>query len=242
MSREVKRVPLDFDAALRKTWPGFLRPDELDLPTCPDCGGRGSTQAAEWLSAIAMLLLQLGEDQDAQHRGRPLHPYLSTLMNAPAGRPSADAVELSTGLAGRGPGFMGHDAIDRWHATTAIAKAAGLPDTWGQCPTCDAEGHVATAEQKAAHDAWMKTDPPTGEGWQLWETVSEGSPISPVFDSAEALAEWMTTNHCTVSGPVSTFDAALRFVRAGWAPSMMSSAKTGLVSGVEFIGRREVNR
>ncbi len=37
---------------------------------------------------------------------------------------------------------------------------------------------------------WQPTEPPTGEGYQLWETVSEGSPISPVFASTEALAAW----------------------------------------------------
>lgn len=33
-------------------------------------------------------------------------------------------------------------------------------------------------------------DPPDGEGFQLWETTSEGSPISPVFTTPEELAEW----------------------------------------------------
>lgn len=37
MGREIKRVPLDFDLPIDKVWPGFLRPDELDLPPCPDC-------------------------------------------------------------------------------------------------------------------------------------------------------------------------------------------------------------
>jgi len=33
-------------------------------------------------------------------------------------------------------------------------------------------------------------DPPTGEGWQLWETVSEGSPLTPVCATAEELARY----------------------------------------------------
>lgn len=33
-------------------------------------------------------------------------------------------------------------------------------------------------------------DPPIGDGYQLWETTTEGSPISPVFSSPEELAEW----------------------------------------------------
>lgn len=38
------------------------------------------------------------------------------------------------------------------------------------------------------------TEQPRGRGWQLWETVSEGSPMSPVFESAQALAEWCAEN------------------------------------------------
>jgi hypothetical protein len=32
---------------------------------------------------------------------------------------------------------------------------------------------------------------PEGDGWQLWQTVSDG-PLSPVFASAEELIEWMS--------------------------------------------------
>ncbi len=39
-----------------------------------------------------------------------------------------------------------------------------------------------------------KVDPPTGEGYQLWETTSEGSPVSPVFKAAEDLAAWCEKN------------------------------------------------
>lgn len=33
--------------------------------------------------------------------------------------------------------------------------------------------------------------PPTGEGWQMWEDTSEGSPMSPVFATREELARWL---------------------------------------------------
>ncbi len=35
--------------------------------------------------------------------------------------------------------------------------------------------------QKQAED-WTDTEPPTGDGYQLWETTSEGSLSSPVRD------------------------------------------------------------
>ena len=42
-------------------------------------------------------------------------------------------------------------------------------------------------------------DPPKGDGYQLWETTSEGSPISPVFKTIEALAKYCE-KECTVYG------------------------------------------
>lgn len=37
-------------------------------------------------------------------------------------------------------------------------------------------------------------DPPKGEGFQLWETITEGSPLSPVFDTPEELTKWLADN------------------------------------------------
>jgi hypothetical protein len=234
MGREVKRVPVDFDHPINEIWTGYLMPDELRLPSCADCDGRGTTVAAEWVGSIADLLLMLDEDLNAQQRGRPIHPWLAEVPHRPDGRPSADIAEFGTGLAGREASFMGHDAIDRWRATAALIKAAGLPETWGQCATCSGHGEVGTDEQRAAHEAWSSTEPPTGDGWQLWETVSEGSPISPPMPTAEALAEWMGVNDCTVNGPMH-YPAALRFVKAGWAPSFVGSP-AGIQSGTDWVG------
>lgn len=238
MGREVKRVPLDFDHPLHEVWTGYTMPDELDLPTCPDCAGRGDTMAARWLNAVLYLVLMLDDDLAEQQRGRPLHPYLATLLNSPGGRPSADIKEVAVGLAGReGSGLFGHDGIDHWRAYAAVVKASGAPETWGQCATCSGRGEIGTDEQRAAHEAWERSEPPEGEGFQLWETVSEGSPISPVFETAEGLAWWMTENRCTVSGPMPSYEAALRFVDAGWAPSLISSAQQGVVGGAEWVGQ-----
>ena len=46
---------------------------------------------------------------------------------------------------------------------------------------CDKDGH--------AECDW-NGDPPEGDGWQLWQTVS-GGPISPVFATPEELIDWM---------------------------------------------------
>lgn len=40
---------------------------------------------------------------------------------------------------------------------------------------------------------WLQ-EPPVGDGYQCWETTSEGSPISPVFPSLNELCEWLADN------------------------------------------------
>lgn len=40
-------------------------------------------------------------------------------------------------------------------------------------------------------------EPPKGEGYQLWETTSEGSPVSPVFKTLDELCEWCEDNATT---------------------------------------------
>jgi hypothetical protein len=74
--------------------------------------------------------------------------------------------------------------------------------------------------------ACEKQEPPTGEGWQVWETVSEGSPRSPVFAGRDSLVAWLVEHEdCS---PV----AADKFVEAGWAPSMIGGP-FGVFKGVQ---------
>ena len=114
----------------------------MSVRTCPACNGVGDTSDRRWLESFVNLILLAGEHP---HRtdGRGLHPYIADLMDA--SRPPTMAFsDLTAGLAGRAPrGVLGHDALDRWAATSAIVKAAGLdPNTWGICPTCKGEGEV----------------------------------------------------------------------------------------------------
>lgn len=155
-------------------------------------------------------------------------------------RPAPTAAEVNAANGRGGPGFFGDyglDGINRWLLIRHRCELLGITV---ECATCKGHCDVATDEERAteeaASEAWEATDPPAGEGWQLWETVSEGSPISPVFDSAEGLAVWMTENDCTVNGPVRSVAAAMKFIEAGWAPSFISSPETGFNDGVTHAG------
>jgi len=191
VGRELKRVPLNFDHPIGEIWPGYLSPDYRECPS-NDCDN-GSTLAGAWLEAITHLLMMSGETGDGD-RERPLHPWLEAVALRPDRRPGPQMAELTVGLAGRQPVFIGHDAIDRWSASKKIIAAAGLPEGWGTCDVC--EGSAQHPDDKEAAEAWEPTDPPTGEGYQMWGTTSEGNPMTPVFETLRELAEYCSA-HCT---------------------------------------------
>jgi hypothetical protein len=83
-----------------------------------------------------------------------------------------------------------------------------MPEDWGVCKACGGDG--IHPDSKAAYEAWSETEPPTGDGFQLWETCSEGSPVSPVFATAEALAEWCEQNATTFASCKATKDQWLK--------------------------------
>jgi hypothetical protein len=217
MSREIRRVPLDFDFPIGDTWTGYLLPGELHERKCPDCR-IGTTPGREWLSALVRMILMLDDDLRDQQLGRPLHPYLAELQNVYTDqRPTSDVKALATGLAGREAGFHGHDACDTWAAERAIVTAAGLDsDTWGICPTCDGHASVETYPgQRADAEKWEPTEPPTGYGWQVWQTGSEGGPCSPVFATRADLVNYHASPANAATMVVLTHEQAEAFVSEG---------------------------
>lgn len=53
-------------------------------------------------------------------------------------------------------------------------------------------------------DMSAKVEPPKGDGFQLWETTTEGSPTSPVFNTLEKLCEWCAENATTFASFTAT--------------------------------------
>ena len=74
---------------------------------------------------------------------------------------------------------------------------------------------------------------PASLGWCMYETCSEGTPISPVLGSPEELARWLTDNGASAFGySTATYEQWLNVCRGGWAPSAVAMPGVGLVSGV----------
>ena len=70
--------------------------------------------------------------------------------------------------------------------------------------------------------------------YMMYEDTTEGTPISPAFETPEQLAQWLTDNGASALGhETASYAAWLRVARGGWAPSAVSVAGGPLVSGVE---------
>jgi hypothetical protein len=192
MGREIKRVALDFDWPLNKVWKGFVQENPHHIK-CPDCN-YGYTGAAQWLEAILRLLTCAADDAVyAEGKRNPdrifPHPYLTRLCNAPEQPPSIELVEFMDALEIKRDifGYTGSDIM--WK----LLQKLDLPEDWGRCKTCG--GDAIHPDHKDAMEQWDKEhpdyEPPEGEGYQIWETVSEGSPISPVFEEKEGMVGWL---------------------------------------------------
>lgn len=115
---------------------------------------------------------------------------------------------------------MGHDGINQHVCLKVRGKRLGV---YGHCPKCHGEGVVWTcnAAEKYLAKKYKTIEPPKGDGWQMWETVSEGSPVSPVFDSPEGLINWLASP--AAGRERTSLENASRFVSGpGWTPSMIS--------------------
>lgn len=113
---------------------------------------------------------------------------------------------------------MGHDSINCHIVIEARCKREGIATT---CPVCEGRGSVEKYPgQRAEGEAWEPTEPPVGDGWQVWESISEGSPVTPVFATAQELIQHMTT--VGIWDHVWNRADAEKFVNElGWAPSVI---------------------
>lgn len=111
-----------------------------------------------------------------------------------------------------------------------LCNGTGKNSRGKEYPLCYGDGKVTpNVEPPKSYDE---------NGFQIWQDVSEGSPISPVFKKAEDLAKWMTENdHSTSSG--TSYKAWLKMIKEnGSAPSMFMD-NTGIHSGTELYEEKK---
>ncbi len=214
--RELRRVPLDFQWPLKKVWKGYINP--YPPQRCPECEGSGynpetkqiaddfydlANTGRKWCNNITQDEVQVLVDEiciphfthvainDEQREfvrkqmaegGNYFLPYNNGRV------PTAEEVNEWN----RNQQDTGHDGVNRWILIRVRAKRLCV---FGRCSHCRGEGKIFKDEEhRKLFEEWVDYEPPTGEGYQLWETCTEGSPVSPVFASAEELADWCAEN------------------------------------------------
>lgn len=126
---------------------------------------------------------------------------------------------------------FGHDAINQWVCVNAECERSGAPN---QCAACDGEGeHWPSPEAKKLYEDWTPVPLPAGEGYQLWSTTTEGTPMTPVFATPEDLALYCSSHAISTFGSeTANYDTWLKFISGpAWAPSMIGH-DGGVESGV----------
>jgi hypothetical protein len=83
-------------------------------------------------------------------------------------------------------------------------------------------GHIPGAHHEALHE----TPITLRTGYQVYENVSDGTPVSPVFPSADELIAWLRAQGISR-------EAVEAFLREGFAPSFVINSDGGVVSGIE---------
>lgn len=247
MGREIKRVALDFDWPLGHVWKGFLNPHYEHAQDCPFCKGSGMNPQTkqidedwydfagtgrEWChnleeSEVEALCMagRLPEFIGSGHYDKEQGKWVVWQNGEKVDRPTPELPSPEAVNAWSMTGF-GHDSINRWICVEVRAKRLGV---YGNCDYCHGDGTLwRSPEDKANAESWQSTEPPDGPGYQVWETVSEGSPISPVFKDANDLVCWLNESEGY------SLDAAINFVHgSGWAPSGMFSTATGYLRDIE---------
>lgn len=114
------------------------------------------------------------------------------------------------------------DAVDEWYNNHKLWLEGKHPDQqmdnkpdykffseWGgDAPSLEVYRKEKWTEEDATH-------------FQMYETVSEGTPVSPVFETLEQLEDWLV-------GQGHSRKAAQAFCESGYAPSMTFTPERGL--------------
>ena len=132
------------------------------------------------------------------------------------------------------PGERYQPAVDEWDEECAKWKSGWRP---GHCdePHYRAMTYEQWSGQRPHRDDYMP-DWPAEQRTHLmmYEDTSEGTPISPAFETPEELARWLTDNGASAFGSsTGSYEGWLRVAKGGWAPSFAATSE-GIINGVDL--------
>lgn len=131
---------------------------------------------------------------------------------------------------------FGHDSCNQWICVQARCDREGADAT---CSECGGKGEDGNFEEiSRLRDEWKCTEPPIGGWWQVWETVSEGSPVTPAFATDIELIAYLVVRGDAWDQKRGdggwTRNNAESFVKSGW--SMSGVMKDGQLYAPRNIG------
>ena len=236
-----------FDPEGDKDSPSFLYTDQViqdraawNVKSSPEYYGTGATAVDREAMRLADLFNSSWshhlDQQDVQALidGGRLWDFTRTFVPGEGWKDNPDAtVPTARQVNEWSLSGMGHDSINQWIATKAVCDREGVSAT---CSHCDGQGSVWPSEEdELRYDQWERSEPPAGEGYQIWETVSEGSPISPMFADPHELAEHMSHTRWGADSGTSAEQWFKFIVGPGWAPSMIMDSSGRIIDGVNTV-------
>jgi hypothetical protein len=104
------------------------------------------------------------------------------IENDPPVRPTVEELQLSM------LSSFSNTRIE-YHLINGICEREGVRYL---CDICEGAIEIWPSQaDRKLHDEWERPKPPSGTGYQLWSTVTDGTPNSPVFETPEELADFL---------------------------------------------------
>lgn len=98
---------------------------------------------------------------------------------------------------------------------------------------CDMTFEEYNGECPKAEDYMPEFPEGTATYYQMYETCSEGTPISPPMKTKEELAHWLEDNGASAFGnQTATYEEWLCTIKRGGCCSFFITSKDGIISGV----------
>ena len=133
------------------------------------------------------------------------------------------------------PGERYQPAVDEWDEGLAAWKRGEVPK-YANAEDCKTMAYEQLAGQRPHRDDYMPNWPAEQRTHlMMYEDTSEGTPISPAFETPEELARWLVDNKASAFGSdTGSYEGWLRVARGGWAPSMVVTDGV-MASGVDAL-------
>lgn len=133
------------------------------------------------------------------------------------------------------PGEDYQEGVDEWDEGLAAWKRGEYPE-YASAEDCKNLTYEQFAGQRPHRDDYMPNWPEDQRTHlMMYETTTEGTPISPAFETPEELARWLTDNQASAfGGQTASYEGWLRVARGGYAPSAVVT-DAGVTSGVDAL-------